>query len=73
MALGLLGLIPITDRGTFLLGWLMTLLVGSAALSLGHIRARGRMSAMRSRVIVGAIALAASVATLLISLALKRS
>lgn len=73
MAAGLLLLIPITDRVVFLLVWFMTLLVGSAVLSIGHVRARGRMSAMRSRVIVGGIALVASLATLLISLALSRS
>lgn len=73
MAVGLLLLIPITDRLVFLLVWFMTLLVGSVALSIGHIRARGRISATRSRVIVAGIALVASVATLLISLALRRS
>jgi hypothetical protein len=73
MALALLLLIPLTDRAVFLLVWFMTLLVGTAALSIGHVRARGRISAMRSRLIVGGIALVASLITLLISLALRGS
>lgn len=72
MAVGLLLLIPITDHVVFLLVWFITLLVGSAALTIGHVRARGRISAMRSRLIVGGIALVASVVALLISLALRR-
>jgi hypothetical protein len=72
MAVGLFLLIPMTDRVVFLLFWFMALLIGSAALSIGHIRARGRISAMRSRVIVGGIALVAWVVAVLIALALRR-
>jgi hypothetical protein len=73
MAVGLLLLIPISDRVVFLLFWFMTLLIGSAALSIRHVRARGRISALRSRMIVAGIALVAWVVSVLIALALRRS
>jgi hypothetical protein len=66
MAGALLLLIPIDDRVVFLLVWSVTLVVGSAALSIGHARAVGRITAVRSRLFVAGIALVACVVTALI-------